>query len=131
MTEDCPGGACPMDAILRILSGPWTTYILWCLRNEGRLRFGELKSRMPAISSKVLTERLRMLEGAGLLHRDYKATIPPTVTYSLTPRGDDLKDVLDGLAAIGLRWQAEDAQTTRLPAIARVTSRAAPPAAGR
>lgn len=108
MTEDCPGASCPMDSILRTLSGPWTTYILWCLQSEGGLRFGALKAKMPTISSKVLTERLRMLETAGLVHRDYKPTIPPTVTYSLTARGEELKDVLDGLAVIGMRWQEED-----------------------
>jgi DNA-binding HxlR family transcriptional regulator len=99
---------CPMDAILRILMGPWTTYILWLLHSEGALRFGALKSAMPAISSKVLTERLRHLEASGLVHRDYRPTIPPAVTYSLTPRGVELRDVLDRLGEIGLRWQAED-----------------------
>ena len=103
---------CPMDGILRILSGPWTTYILWCLRNEGSLRFGQLKAQMPTISSKVLTERLRMLEGTKLVHRDYQPTIPPAVTYSLTARGEDLKGILDALAALGQRWQVEDAAPT-------------------
>ena len=102
---------CPMDGILRILSGPWTTYILWCLHTEGSLRFGQLKAQMPAISSKVLTERLRMLEGEKLVHRDYQPTIPPAVTYSLTERGGELKDILDALAVLGLRWQTEDAPT--------------------
>ena len=112
MTSPCAEPGCPMDGILRILSGPWTTYILWCLRNEGSLRFGELKAQMPAISSKVLTERLRMLEGAQLVHRDYKPTIPPAVSYSLTARGTELKDVLDALAVLGTRWQEEDVAPT-------------------
>ena len=99
---------CPMDAILRTLMGPWTTYILWLLHSEGPLRFGALKALMPDISSKVLTERLRHLEASGLVHRDYRPTIPPAVTYSLTPRGVELRDVLDRLGAIALRWQAED-----------------------
>ena len=99
-----------MDSLLQMLMGPWTTYILWLLSNEDQLRFGELKSRMPGISSKVLTDRLRMLEGAGLLHRDYKPTIPPSVSYSLTPRGNELKDVLDGLNILAMRWHAEDTQ---------------------
>ena len=57
---------CPMDSLLRTLMGPWTTYILWILRSEGPTRFGELKRKVPGISAKVLTERLRMLEAAGL-----------------------------------------------------------------
>jgi DNA-binding HxlR family transcriptional regulator len=101
--------ACPMDAVLRLLMGQWTTYIIWLLETEGPLRFGELKARTGTISAKVLTERLRHLEAARLVSRTYKPTIPPTVTYALTARGQELKSVLHGISEIGRRWQAEDA----------------------
>ena len=80
---------CPMDSLLRLLMGPWTTYILWVLRSNGPTRFGELKRKVPGVSAKVLTERLRMLAEAGVVHRRFEATIPPQVTYSLTARGED------------------------------------------
>ncbi|MEI7871281.1 MAG: helix-turn-helix domain-containing protein [Alphaproteobacteria bacterium] len=101
--------SCPMDFILRMLMGPWTTYILYNLKTHGPQRFGELKRRVSGVSAKMLTERLRTLEGAGLLRRDYEATIPPKVTYSLTKRGHELDDVLGRLAEVGTRWEAEDA----------------------
>ncbi|WP_439613044.1 winged helix-turn-helix transcriptional regulator [Reyranella sp.] len=100
---------CPMDFILRMLMGPWTTYILYNLRTHGPQRFGELKRRVSGISAKMLTERLRTLEGAALVKRDYEATIPPKVTYSLTRRGGELDEVMDRLAEIAVRWEAEDA----------------------
>lgn len=100
---------CPMDFILRMLMGPWTTYILYNLREHGPQRFGELKRRVSGISAKMLTERLRTLEGAALVKRDYEATIPPKVTYSLTKRGSELDGVMDRLAEIAIRWAAEDA----------------------
>src|ERR1700754_4166736 len=103
------GAACPMDYILRMLMGPWTTYIVYNLRSYGPQRFGELKRRVAGISAKMLTERLRTLEGAGLIKRDYEATIPPKVTYSLTARGHELDEVMGKLAEIGTRWEAEDA----------------------
>ena len=103
------GAACPMDYILRMLMGPWTTYIVYNLRTYGPQRFGELKRRVAGVSAKMLTERLRTLEGAGLIKRDYEATIPPKVTYSLTARGHELDEVLGGLADVAIRWQAEDA----------------------
>ncbi len=103
------GAACPMDYILRMLMGPWTTYIVYNLRTYGPQRFGELKRRVAGVSAKMLTERLRTLEGAGLVKRDYEATIPPKVTYSLTARGHELDEVLGGLANVAIRWQAEDA----------------------
>lgn len=102
------GASCPMDFILRILMGPWTTYVVYNLRTYGPQRFGELKRRVGNVSAKMLTERLRTLENAGLIRREYEATIPPKVTYSLTERGHELDQVLDKLAEIGLRWDAED-----------------------
>jgi len=99
---------CPMDALLRLLMGPWTTYILWVLQQNGPTRFGALKRKVPGISAKVLTERLRMLEGAGVIFRNYEAKIPPEVTYGLTARGRELDQVLDSLNQLARRWQAED-----------------------
>ena len=99
---------CPMDNILRQIMGPWTTYILWVLDNEKVLRFGEVAARMPDISAKVLTDRLRKLEASGLVHREYKRTVPPTVNYSLTKRGRELHLVLKGINEIAFRWDAED-----------------------
>ena len=71
---------CPMDSLLRLLMGPWTTYILWVLHSNGPTRFGELKRRVAGISAKMLTERLRMLEESGVVHRDHQPTVPPQVT---------------------------------------------------
>ena len=97
---------CPMDALLRLLMGPWTTYILWVLRTTNEpVRIGELKRRVPGISAKVLTERLRLLEGAQVIERRHLATIPPQVSYALAPRGKELNEVLDNLNAVALRWK--------------------------
>ena len=98
---------CPMDAILRLLMGPWTTYIIWVLSDQGPQRFGALKRSVPGISTRMLTERLRMLQDAGVIWREQAETIPPAVTYGLTPRGNELRRVLDGLGQIAERWKAE------------------------
>ncbi len=103
---------CPVDQLLNQIAGPWTTYILWLLRQKGVMRFGAFRAHMPGISPKVLTERLRRLEADGLVARDQRPTIPPQVFYSLTPRGEELKDILDALGATAQRWAAEDAART-------------------
>jgi len=103
-----PAG-CPLDSLLRLLMGPWTTYILWVLMSNGPTRFGELKRKVPGISAKVLTERLRMLQDADVINRDFQPTIPPQVTYSLTGRGEELHEVLSALSGIAQRWKAADA----------------------
>ena len=102
--KEHPGNPCPMDSLLKILMGPWTTNILWLIHSTGPMRFGGLKKQMLGISSKMLTERLRMLEDVGILHREQENTIPPKVTYSLTERGNDLNKVLDGLHTLALKW---------------------------
>ena len=99
--------ACPLHGLVSILSGPWTIYILWLLRTNGDMRFGQLKKQMPAISAKVLTERLRMLEEVGILSRHQEQTIPPKVTYSLTERGKELEKVIDPLGALALKWSGK------------------------
>ena len=109
MAGECKDDGCPVDFVLKKISGPWTTHILWLLRTHGILRFGELKRLLPDISPKMLTERLKRLEADGLVARDYQPTIPPTVSYSLTKRGVQLKAMLDALGDVAIRWRAEDA----------------------
>lgn len=94
--------SCPMDGLLRVISGQWTTLILWNLANHGPVRFGKLKRQVPGISSRMLTERLRMLEENALVLREYKPTIPPQVSYSLTGRGMKLREVLNQLNSIAV-----------------------------
>jgi DNA-binding HxlR family transcriptional regulator len=99
-----------MGSVLRLLMGPWTAYIIWNLRSQGPMRFGALKRAVSGVSAKVLTERLRHLEEAGLIDRRYEPTIPPQVTYSLTRRGRELDEVLDALNKIACKWVREDAK---------------------
>ena len=116
---------CPMDSLLRLLMGPWTTYILYVLRSRGPTRFGELKRRVAGISAKVLTERLRMLAEAEIIDRHYEPTIPPQVTYSLAARGRELIGVIDQLDALAKKWMAEDGAAPRKPAAEAVVPSAA------
>lgn len=106
---------CPIDSLLRLISGPWTTYLLWNLYTGGPTRFGELKRKMGTISAKVLTERLRMLEQAGVIYRHLEPTVPPQVTYGLTDKGDELITTFEPLAALARRWAGlpEDATCSK------------------
>jgi DNA-binding HxlR family transcriptional regulator len=94
----------PLEKLLSQISGRWTIYILWTLDISGALRFGELRLKVEGISTKVLTERLRMLEAIDIVHRDYEPTIPPQVTYKLTERGKELSGALDHLCDVASRW---------------------------
>lgn len=95
---------CPMHMLVALLTGPWTTYILWLIKSHGPQRFGQLKKQIPNISSKVLTERLRMLEEQEILHRHQEETIPPKVTYSFTKKGEELDIILDEINKTAQKW---------------------------
>lgn len=97
---------CPVSILMEVLSGPWTMYLLWVLSTNGPTRFGALKRHIEGISTKVLTERLRMLEQEEILYRHYEPTVPPQVTYGLTDRGKQLVTVLDQLNDLAQRWYA-------------------------
>ena len=94
----------PLATLLSQLSGQWTLYILCVLDANGSLRFGELGAKVDGISTKVLTERLKMLEAAEIIHRHHEPTIPPKVTYSLTNRGKELSETLEHLCELASRW---------------------------
>lgn len=94
----------PLRKLLSILSSPWTLLLLHQLHMEGPTRFGALRRGLGAISTKTLTERLRLLEAEGMISRHYKPTVPPQVTYSLTKRVMELDGVMIELDRIAERW---------------------------
>lgn len=91
---------CPLDRVLRLLSGEWTGHILWVLSRNGPTRHGELRRLIEGISSKVLTDRLRMLETENLIFRDYEPTVPPKVTYGLTDLGREVDLALRAMETV-------------------------------
>jgi DNA-binding HxlR family transcriptional regulator len=104
---------CAIGGLLELLTRPWTMHILWALSNNGPMRFGVLKRQIEGISSRVLTERLRTLEGARFVFRHYEQTIPPSVTYGITERMKDIQKVLVQLEGLSRKWQGEGATGDR------------------
>ncbi len=94
--------------MLESLARPWTLQILWVLNSNGPTRFGALRRSVAGISSRVLAERLRALEGKGFIYRDYKPTIPPEVTYGITTRMKDIEKVLAEMHHLAEKWNEED-----------------------
>jgi DNA-binding HxlR family transcriptional regulator len=97
---------CAISGLLELLTRPWTMHILWSLSSYGPMRFGLLKKNNDGISARVLTERLRTLEEAGFVFRNYEQTIPPTVTYGITAKMKDIEKVLEQLEELARKWQA-------------------------
>ncbi len=99
-----------MDQLLKLLSGAWTTHILWTLQQQagGLIRFGVLKREIEGISARLLTQRLRLLAETGLVVRQYRPTIPPEVSYGLTDKGRALGEALNILDHLARRWSRDD-----------------------
>jgi DNA-binding HxlR family transcriptional regulator len=94
------GEFCPTEATIAAIGGRWKMIILWHLYG-GKLRFSELRRKMPAISQKMLTEQLRELERHGLVTRTVYAEVPPRVEYAATPLGQSLRPVITAMGDWG------------------------------
>ena len=100
-----PMPACPLTDCMALLGGAWTPYIVWYLSGEPR-RFSELRSDIPAVSAKVLSARLRELEGKRVIMRKVMPTSPPSVEYSLTALGRELVPAINAIVDVGQRLNA-------------------------
>lgn len=82
------------------IEGRWTLQILLCL-NGGEHRFSDLRTAIPRVSAKIMTDRLRALEGAGLIQRHRLASPHAGHVYVLADSAAGLIPALDALA----RWR--------------------------
>jgi len=74
----------------------WTGAILLVLM-EGPLRFCDFKNVVPALSDRLLSERLKELEAEDIVRRRVYDAPPVRVEYSLTQKGRALEPALRAL----------------------------------
>ncbi|MFF5261742.1 winged helix-turn-helix transcriptional regulator [Actinomadura viridis] len=97
---------CPGHQVLATLSDKWVTLVLAAL-GDGPLRHTELARTVAGATQKMLTQTLRKLEREGLLDRTIETSVPPKVTYSLTPLGTSLLPVQRAIKDWAERHAAE------------------------
>lgn len=90
-------------AAAELIGKRWNGAILWALFH-GLNRFGELNSAIPGLSARVLSERLKELEDAGVVEREVTPDTPVRITYRLTPKGDALRAVFKLLSVWSMAW---------------------------
>lgn len=95
-----PPPDCPLKLCMSFLGGAWTPNIIWYL-GGGPRRFSELKHDLSGVSAKMLTQRLRHLVEIGVVERHERPTSPPTVEYSLTGIGCELKPAIEAIVGVG------------------------------
>jgi len=74
-----------------IISKKWALLVINAIGNSQKIRYSEIRDTLGEINSKVLSDRLKELEEAGLIKREAYAEIPPRVEYSLTEDGKALR----------------------------------------
>jgi DNA-binding HxlR family transcriptional regulator len=82
----------------------WTLPLIHSLGLAQPARFNELKRRIEGISATSLSERLSELEKIDIIQRKVLPESPPKVEYSLTPKGEDLQNLLEKFADWVRRW---------------------------
>ena len=94
---------CCVEKAFNVIGGKWGFLILKNLFS-GKKRFGELRRLLHDVNAKSLTNSLRSLEKHNLIDRKVFATVPATVEYSLTEKGEDLKNILVEMYLWGEKW---------------------------
>ncbi|MGX5377048.1 winged helix-turn-helix transcriptional regulator [Ligilactobacillus sp. LYQ135] len=94
---------CPkFQKTFSILGRKWNGLILEVLISEGPQRFKEISEKVSKCSDRVLVERLKELEEEKLVEKVPSNTCRNM--YQLTPRGEDLKAVMDSIHDWADKW---------------------------
>lgn len=85
---------CPIRNVVSRFGNKWSFLIILLLSENGSTRFGQLGKLIPDISTKVLSNTLRVLEADGLLKRTVFPEVPVRVEYELTDTGRSLVPII-------------------------------------
>jgi DNA-binding HxlR family transcriptional regulator len=98
---------CAVAKSLDVVGDRWTLLIVRELALRGGCRYTDLRKGLPGIATNLLAERLRELEQAGVVAREDAPPPIATTLFHLTPRGEELRPVIDALFRWGLPLMAE------------------------
>jgi len=97
------GQFCPVSKAMELLDERWTLLVIRELL-VGTKHFNDLRRGVPKMSPALLSKRLRTLTRAGVVVRRQDGG---RVVYELTEAGQELRPIVEGLGAWGLRWVPE------------------------
>ena len=102
---------CTVNQTVTYLGKKWMLLIILELYKGDNYtrRFTEIKERLPGITAKVLSARLKELEEEGLVERRAEArSFPVKTEYTLTASGLELVGVIREIKRWALRWKIEN-----------------------
>ena len=80
---------CTLKEVLDIIGGKWAMPMIYIL-SKGKMRFKELERSVEGINTRMLVKELKNMEVNAIITREVFATVPPTVEYTLTLKGEKL-----------------------------------------
>jgi DNA-binding HxlR family transcriptional regulator len=95
-------------AAIELIGSRWTGAILRAMLS-GRTRFHELAETIPGMSDRMLSERLKELEKAGVLRREVFPETPVRIEYVLTAKGMALHETVIAVSRWAEEWMPEPA----------------------
>ena len=81
---------CPICNVIARFGNKWAFLVLYTINENEVVRFSELCKAIPDVSSRMLSETLRVLEADGFISRKVYPVVPPKVEYRLTRLGASL-----------------------------------------
>lgn len=96
---------CPkFEKAFAILGKKWNGLIINVLLENGPQRFSELRQKIPELSDRVLVERLKELEGEGLISKAFRCDENSRLEYFLTNKGTDLQQAMKQIQEWAEKW---------------------------
>ncbi|MGF7048548.1 DNA-binding HxlR family transcriptional regulator [Paenibacillus sp. DS2015] len=95
---------CPrFESAFSFLGKRWNGLIIQTLMN-GPKRFKDISNLIPSMSDKMLSERMKDLEGEGILVRHVYPETPVRIEYELTDKGRGLRPVMQQVQLWAESW---------------------------
>jgi DNA-binding HxlR family transcriptional regulator len=91
---------------VEVIGRRWTGAIIRAMLYGRISRFSDVIQAVPGLSDRMLSERLKELEGEGIVRRNVIPETPVRIEYQLTEKGRALADVVNAVAAWAGDWVA-------------------------
>ena len=110
---------CHVFELADIIGKKWTIVLLEEVSINGYRGFNALLKRMKKISPKILSQRLKQLEDAGIIEKEsfvYSNSLPKT-RYRLTKKGEELHKIIANLKEWSIKHSNEKLECGKIECV--------------